>query len=561
MAEAGVRFVNVSPVRTDLDTGAAHEWIAIRPNTDTAMMLAMAYTLYTEDLHDPGFLASHCAGFERFVPYLLGRTDGIAKTPEWAAAITTVPAERTRTLARELASVRSIVNIAWSLQRAHHGEQSFWALLTLACMLGQIGLPGGGFGVGYGDMNGIGNVNVRFGGPTLPQGHNAVKEFIPVARIADMLERPGASFNYNGQVLRYPEIELIYWAGGNPFHHHQDLNRLLNAWRRPKAVIVNEPFWTSTAKMADIVFPVTTTLERDDIGYAASERYMVAMRRINEPVGEARDDFDIFADIAERLGKREQFTEGRTAFEWIRFLYEESLPRAHSHGIALPDFDTFWSQGLIDLAPVGRPHVMMADFRADPVAHPLATRSGKIEIFSEKIAGFGYADCIGHACWYEPIEWLGSPKTQRYPLHLLSDQPFTRLHSQLDHGNYSLGNKIAGREPITLNREDARARGIRDGDVVRVFNDRGSCLAGARLSDDIRRGVVKLSTGAWFDPAVWNGRCMLEKHGNPNALTLDIGASELSQGCIAQTCLVDIERFDGDPPVVTAFAPPCFSPR
>ena len=558
MAKAGVRFVNVSPVDTDLDTGAPHEWIAIRPNTDTAMLLAIAHTLYTEGLHDAAFLASHCVGFEKFIPYVLGQQDGRAKTPEWAAEITGVPAERIRTLARELHAVRSVVTISWSLQRSHHGEQPFWALLTVACMLGQIGLPGGGFGVGYGAANGIGNVTPRFGGPTLSQGTNAVRDFIPVARIADMLEKPGQPFNYNGQALHYPDIELIYWAGGNPFHHHQDLNRLLKAWRKPKAVIVNEQFWTPAAKAADIVFPITSTLERDDIGYSAAECYMVAMRRVIAPIGEARDDFDVFADIAERLGKREEFTEGRSSTEWVRHLYEECLDRAHKFGVPLPAFDAFWAQGLIDLAPVDKPHVMLADFRADPAKFKLKTPSGRIEIFSEKIAGFGYADCIGHARWYEPIEWLGGAKAAQYPLHMLSDQPFTKLHSQLDHSSYSQGNKIAGREPVTLCPADAAARGIRAGDLVRVFNDRGSCLAGARLSDQIRPGVIKLSTGAWFDPTAWNEDRPLEKHGNPNALTLDIGASELSQGCVAQTCLVQVERFAGSAPALSAFALPGF---
>ena len=118
-----------------------------------------------------------------------------------------------------------------------------------------------------------------------------------------------------------------------------------------------------------------------------------------------------------------------------------------------------------------------------------------------------------------------------------------------------------GRQPVTMHPEDAAARGIADGDLLRVFNDRGACLASARLSDRIRRGVVRLSTGAWFDPQDSGSNTPLEKHGNPNALTLDIGSSKLSQGCIAQTCLVEIERFDGPAPLVTAHQLPAFSGR
>lgn len=545
MAAAGVRFINISPVRDDIDTGGEVEWIPIRPGTDTALLLAMAHTLWTEKRHDAGFLASHCVGFERVAAYLRGDTDGQPKSADWAARITGVPAERIVRLAREAAATRSMLNIAWSLQRSHHGEQPYWALITVAAMLGQIGLPGGGFGVGYGSTNMMGNDNAKFSGPTLPQGHNAVRAFIPVARITDMLEQPGASFDYNGQRHTYPDIRLIYWAGGNPFHHHQDLNRLLAAWQsKPETIVVHEQYWTPTAKLADIVLPATTAMEREDIGYATRERYMVAMKRLIAPVGEARDDYAIFSDLAERLGVREAFTEGRGARDWLSLMYEQSRQRAAQAGIELPPFDDFWTRGLLDLAQPEAEVVMLDRFRADPQSHPLATPSGRIELFSERIASFGYDDCPGHACWLEPLEWLGSPAAVRFPLHLISDQPHTKLHSQLDHAACSQANKVDGREPLTLCRIDAEARGLKAGDLVRVFNARGACLAALRISDALRPGVARMSTGAWFDPTSWlaSGPGNVERHGNPNVLTPDIGASRLSQGCMAQTCLVEVER-------------------
>ena len=564
MAQAGVRFVNISPVRNDIDTGDAVEWIPIRPNTDTAMILAMAFTLYQEGLHASDFLASHCVGFEKFLPYLTGANDGQAKDAAWASAITGVPAERITSLARELAGTRSMLTMAWSLQRTHHGEQPFWSLVTLACMLGQIGLPGGGFGVGYGTTNTIGNANAKFSGPVLPQGQNLVREFIPVSRITDMLEKPGQSFDYNGTTHSYPDIRLIYWAGGNPFHHHQDLNRLLAAWQsKPETIVVHEQFWTSTAKLADIVLPATTALERNDIGYASRERFMVAMKQAIPAVGEARDDYDIFADLATRLGARDVFTEGRNSFQWLEKLYDDTRPRAARAGHPLPSFEEFWQGDLIDLAAPQCSVVMFDSFRADPLEHRLGTPSGRIEIFSERIAGFGYADCPGHAHWFEPLEWLGSPAAAQFPLHLLTDQPFTKLHSQFDHAAYSTANKVHGREPILVGRVDALARGLADGDLVRVFNTRGSCLASLRITDDLRPGVVKLSTGAWFDPTSWraSGPGNIEKHGNPNVLTLDIGASSLSQGCVAQTCLVQVERYQGPELAPTPYALPVFEKR
>lgn len=555
MRAKGVRFVNITPTAEDLDTGGDIEWLAIRPNTDAAMILALCHVLYTENLHDREFLDRCTVGFDKFAPSLAD------KTPEWAEGITGISAHRIRALAREMAATRTTVNINWSLQRSHRGEQPFWALVTLASMLGQIGLPGGGFGASYGPTNIMGGSSPLFSGPTLSQGTNQVADFIPVARFTDMLLNPGARIPYNGQEITYPEIRLIYWAGGNPFHHHQDLNRLRIAWRKPETIIFNEQFWTPAAKMADIVLPATTGLERDDIGYARREPYLIAMKKAREPIGEARDDYWIFSEITRRLGADDIYTEGRDTMQWLAHMHEESRQKSAKVGVPFPSFEEFWEAGIAEAKGENREPVMLAKFRADPAANPLKTPSGKIEIFSEKIASFGYDDCPGHATWLEPIEWLGSKQAERYPLHMLSDQPTDKLHSQLDHSPHAKATKVKGRQPVTLHPEDAAARGISDGDMLRVFNDRGACLAAAQLSDRIRRGVVRLSTGAWFDPEDQGSNRPLEKHGNPNALTLDIGASKLSQGCIAQTCLVEIERFDGPAPEVTAHTLPAFEAR
>lgn len=560
MAKRGVRFVNISPIRDNLETGLDVEWIPIRPNTDTALMLGLAHELLKHDRHDRDFLARYCTDFAPLEAYVTGASDGVPKTAAWAAAITEVPAERIVALAREMAGSRTMLNISWALQRAHHGEHPFWMLVALAAMLGQIGLPGGGFGLGYGATNLMGSPHPRFGGPTLPQGNNAVRAFIPVARIADMLLNPGAAFTYNGGTHIYPDIRLIYWAGGNPFHHHQDLNKLVRAWAKPETVIVHEQFWNPLAKMADIVLPATTTLERDDIGYANRERHMIAMKALVPPTGEARDDYDAFADIADRMGVREAFTEGRTALQWLRHLYDESRGRARTANVMLPEFDAFWDAGLVEIRGTNAPVVLLDEFRADPIGHKLATPSGRIEVSSERIASFGVTGHPGHPIWQKPLEWLGGELSKRFPLHLLSDQPDRRLHSQLDHSPYSQAGKIAGRQPVTLHPSDAAARGLKTGDIARVFNDRGATLAGVLVSDVVRPGVVRLSTGSWFDPSSDLGSGNVEKNGNPNVLTPDIGASALTQGCSAHTCLVEIESAVGPVPDVTAYELPTFVP-
>lgn len=554
LAGGGTKFVNISPVRDDLDGVPDAEWLPIKPGSDTALMLALAYVWLNEGQHDRDFLARYTVGFERFEAYLLGRDDGVPKTPAWAAPLTGIALDAIVSLARRMAGSRTMINTAYSLQRARHGEQPFWMTVVLAAMLGQIGLPGGGFGLGYGCMNNTGSGRAPFSGPRLPQGHNAVKAHIPVARLVDMLLHPGEAFDYNGRTLLYPDIRLVYWAGGNPFHHHQDLNRTVAAWQRPETIIVHEPFWTATARHADIVLPATTPLERDDIGSAASDRFMIVMKKAVAPVGEARDDQAIFAELSKRLGFGDEFTEGRSVMQWLQHLYEASRERAAAHEINLPAFDVFWRDGLFEVPHPKQPTVLLKNFRDDPVANPLSTPSGRIEIFSEAIAGFAYADCPGHPFWFEPEASPGS-------LHLLSNQPATRLHSQYDHGTVSRASKIAGREPMTMHPDDAAARGIADGDVVRVHNERGAFLAGVRLNEGILPGVVQIATGAWYDPLDPSRPGSLDIHGNPNMTTEDVGSSRLSQGCSAQTTRVDVERWTQPLPAISVFSQPLIQTR
>lgn len=294
MQANGTRFINISPVRNDLSAVPDAEWLAIRPGTDTALLLALSYVLIAESLYDQAFVASHTVGFAPYRAYLLGEHDGVAKTPAWAAAITGLDAQRIADLAREMARHRTMVNISWSIQRARQGEQAYWATVALTALLGQIGTPGGGLGFGYACTNLAGAVRKAFSGPRLPAGENAVDSVIPVARLSDMLLHPGETYEFDGQRRRYPDIRLVYWAGGNAFHHHQDLNRLCEAWRRPETVVVHEQYWTAQAKFSDIVLPATTSLEREDIGSGGHDGFMIAMSAQIPPVGEARDDYAIF---------------------------------------------------------------------------------------------------------------------------------------------------------------------------------------------------------------------------------------------------------------------------
>jgi biotin/methionine sulfoxide reductase len=552
----GMEVVTVSPVRADVAAELPATWVPIRPGSDAAFLLAVAHTLIDENLADRCFVDRCCTGYAELEAYLFGRADGTVKDAAWAGPLCERPAEEIRVLARRMAASRTFITVTYSLQRIEHGEQPVWAALAVAALLGQMGLPGGGFGHGYGSMGDVGAPGGDLRPPTFPQGANPVRTFIPVARIVDLLLHPGELFDYDGERYFYPDTRLLYWAGGNPFHHHQDLNRLRVALQRPDTIVVHEPYWTAMARHADIVLPSTIPLERDDIGGGRRDSHLIAMHAAIPPYEDARDDHTVFCALAERLGFAEAFHEGRTPQQWLAHLYERWHTAAAKRGFTLPSFDEFWAAGGVELPPDTRAITPLAAFRNDPEKHRLRTASGRIELASAAIASYDYDDCPGHPAWLEPEAWT---EADRFPLHLIANQPRTRLHSQLDVGAVSQTSKIAGREPIWVHPADAAARDIGAGDVVRVFNARGACLAGVVLTEEVRPGVVQLATGAWFDPIDHPEVGPLCVHGNPNVLTADAPTSRLSQGCSGQHAMVEIERWRYELPPVTVTAPPPFA--
>jgi biotin/methionine sulfoxide reductase len=553
--EAGARIVNISPLRDDALAELDAEWMTPRPNTDTALMLGLAHVLLSEGLYDRAFIERYTVGFDKLAAYITGESDSTPKTPAWAAAITGVAADKIAALAREMAGKRTLITVTWALQRADHGEQPYWMAAALASMLGQIGLPGGGVGYGYSSSGGIGILQSKVAWPSLPQGKTLVDQFVPVSRISDMLLNPGGSYDYNGKRYTFPDVKLVYWAGGNPFHHHQDINRLMAAFRKPETIIVHDHFWTALTRHADIVFPSATQLERNDIAASGRDNFLAASHRVCDPPPGMRTDFETFTALADRLGAEPQYSEGRDEAGWVRHLYSEAQKKAAAAGETLPDFETFWQQGFAEVG-TQTPEPLLAKFRADPEKHKLATPSGKIELFSERIASFGYDDCLGHPSWLPPKEWLGAEAAKTYPLHLMSNQPSRKLHSQYDHGSHAREIKIKGREPVRINPADAKARGLVTGDIVRVFNRRGATLAAAVVDDAVMRGVVQLSTGSWYDPLVPGEIGTLDKHGNPNVLTADHGTSKLAQAPSANSCLVEVEKYRGELPEITCYVPP-----
>ncbi|MEP2470203.1 MAG: molybdopterin-dependent oxidoreductase, partial [Paracoccaceae bacterium] len=385
---AGVQFVNISPLRSDATDVLNADWMPVTPGTDTALMMGLAHTLLVEGLTDTAFLGSHTVGYDAIKAYLLGKTDGLPKDADWAAGVTGIEPDAIRALARRMAAGRTMISVGAGVQRTDFGEQPMWMAVTLAAMLGQIGLPGGGYTVGYGVNANIGNIERLFRWGTLPQGRNPVQEFIPVAMISEMLLNPGAAYSYQGETRTFPDARLVWWAGGNPFHHHQDLNRLHAAFQTPDTVVVNEMNWTATARHADIVLPVAAAQERTDFGAGKSDNVLVPMPRLVPPSGDARIEYDIYANLAGRLGAAEVFTEGQTHQDWLRDIWDTTRRSGRENGITLPEWDEFIAGDVIDLPDPSPNQIFLADFRADPVAAKLPTPSGRIEIFSDRIASF-----------------------------------------------------------------------------------------------------------------------------------------------------------------------------
>lgn len=552
MKQKGIRFVTVDPTKNSSIDAIGSEWVPIKAASDVPMILAMCHTLYEEKLYNKNFIDKYTVGFGVFLKYLRGEKDGTVKDAKWAEKICGVPAQKIKELARMAVKHRTLVTGSWAPQRVQYGEQFHWSLVALACMIGQIGLAGGGiyFNIHYC------SAGAPYSGAGIPlmlsQGRNPVNILIPASRMCEMLLNPGKTIDYNGKKLTYPNIKLIYSAGVTPIGHQPNVNKLIEGFRKVDTVITHEPWWTPTARYSDIVLPATTSFERNDITFGSSYgvEYAFAMKQLISPMFEARNDYDIFLELAKRFGLERAYTGGKSVNDWIKWSYSKMRTNV--------SFDDFWKKGYVHFsAPKSsREYVRHADFRKDPVANFLRTPSGKIELFSEKVASFGYNDCPGYPTWIEPQEGPASYMAKRFPFQLITPHPTHRLHSQLDNTQLAASHKVAGREPVYINKFDARRLGLKRGDTVEIYNSRGSILAGVLPTDRITRGVVAVEEGAWYaaeNPSKDNSRCV---SGQVNVLTSDRPTSRLAQAISANTCLVAIRKVSGKLPPNTAYDSP-----
>ncbi|EMA8956412.1 trimethylamine-N-oxide reductase TorA [Vibrio fluvialis] len=571
VAKGEVNVVSVDPVKNKTQRFLQNDHLYINPQTDVAFMLAVAHVLYTEDLYDKKFISTYCLGFDDFIQYVLGNTkDKIERTPEWAAKICGVTPKSIRDFARMLVKGRTQLLFGWCIQRQEHGEQPYWMGAVLAAMIGQIGLPGGGISYGH-HYSGIGVPSTGFAGPggfprNLDQGakpkwdnndFNGYSRTIPVARWIDAILEPGKKINHNGNTVTLPGFKMMVISGNNPWHHHQDRNKMKRAFQKLETVVTIDFNWTATCRFSDIVLPACTQWERNDIdSYGSySGKGLIAMHRLVDPMFQSRTDFEIMTELTRRFGRHEEFTRGMDEMEWVRSLYND-CKKANEGKFEMPEFDEFWEQSVLEFGE-GKPWVRHADFRKDPEINALGTPSGFIEITSRKIGRYGYEHCQEHPMWFEKTERShGGPGSDKYPFWLQSCHPDKRLHSQMCESEaFRATYAVQGREPVYINPMDAKAKGIKEGDLVRVFNGRGQLLAGAVLSDSYPRGVIRIEEGAWYGPLSEKEGAICT-YGDPNTLTLDLGTSELAQATSANTCIVDFEKFTGKVPPVTSFGGP-----
>ncbi len=457
-----VEIIVINPRRTSTVKSLATQWIPILPGSDTAMMMAVLHVLLTNGLVDRSFVEKVSFGFESLEDYILGRIDGVERTPEWAEGICGVSAATIKEFAVKYGSKHPVALIPGaSIQRVIGGEEAMRMGVALQVATSNFGASGGSSGtLTFGTLP-----KPRVGLIGVPQ--NPARASVPVYRWADAI--------LFGKAGGFPtDIKAVYNVGGNFLNEGSDTKKAIRAYDSVEFSICHERFLTETAKHSDVVLPVTTFLERNDIVMPNSGNYLLFSNKVAEPLGESRNDFDILCELSERLGFLAKFSEGMDEEAWLRKFAAES---------DVGDFDEFRKDGIRFLGNQRR--VAFSDFVRDPSGHPLATPSGKVQIFSESYMRLGAS----------PIPEVRVMATNGvYPLRLVSPKSAYRTHSQ--NANIPW---FSEREPhrLWINPYDASSRGIGDEDIVSVTSPQGETRVMVRVTADIMAGVVSLNEGIW----------------------------------------------------------------
>ncbi|NDJ57471.1 dimethyl sulfoxide reductase subunit A [Enterobacteriaceae bacterium 4M9] len=555
---SNARMIVIDPRYTDTAAGREDEWIPIRPGTDAALVAGIAWVLITENKVNQPFLDKYCVGYDEttlpagaptnghYKAYILGQgDDGVAKTPQWAAQITGIPADRIIKLAREIGDAKpAYICQGWGPQRHANGEQTARAIAMLPILTGNVGINGGNSGARESTYT----ITIE----RMPVLENPVKTAISVFTWTDAITR-AQEMTHTRDGVRGKEkldvpIKFIWnYAGNTLVNQHSDINRthdILQDDSLCETIVVIDNFMTSSAKYADLLLPDLMTVEQEDIipnDYAGNMGYLIFSQPATAPKFERRPVYDILSDVAKRLGPDvfQAFTEGRSQREWLEHLYATMQARDP----ALPSFEALRQMGIYKRKDPNGHFVAYKAFRDDPQANPLKTPSGKIEIYSERLAQIAASwqlekdDMISALPVYAPgFESWESPERSRFPLQMFGFHYKARTHST--YANIDVLNAACPQE-VWLNPVDAAQRGISNGDTVRVFNHRGEVRLAAKVTPRIMPGVTAMGQGAWHDVRMDGDR--IDKGGCVNTLTT-LRPSPLAKGNPQHSNLVEIEK-------------------
>jgi len=476
----GVEVIVIDPRQTTTAKTLGTKWIPIYPGTDAALMMAILYVMIDEEYIDRVFIETHSSGFEELEKYVMGRTDNVAKTPQWAEKICGVPSEQINQLAQLYGQTYPTALIpGLSIQRTLGGEEAIRMAITLQTVTGNLGVLGGSSGgLTWGRLPSpkIGSINIP---------PNPLNISVPVYRWPDAI--------LEGKQGGYPsDIKFIYNVGGNYLTQGSDIHKSIKAFKKVDFAVCHEHFMTSTAKYCDIVLPVTTFLERNDIVIPDGGNYLLFSNQAITPISDVKNDYEIFCLLAERLDFYGEFSENKNEEEWLRSLVEDS---------EILDYDEFKRLGIYwgkDQLRVG-----LSDFRTDPKANSLKTPSGLVQIYSKPYSETGFS----------PIpEYRIEQMNDKYPLRLISPKSRYRIHSQNDNIPWF---KEREKQALWIHPSDATFRGIENNEIVSVSSPQGILRINTLVTEDIMPGVVCLLEGVWasFDS---DG---VETSGSVNVLT------------------------------------------
>lgn len=556
---SNARMIVIDPRYTDTAAGREDEWIPIRPGTDAALVAGIAWVLITENLVDQPFLDKYCVGYdEKTLPegapanghykaYILGQgDDGVAKTPEWAARITGIPSARIIKLAREIGSTKpAYICQGWGPQRQANGELTARAIAMLPILTGNVGIQGGNSGARESTYT----ITIE----RMPVLKNPVKTQISCFSWTDAIARgtemTATRDGVKGKDKLDVPIKFIWnYAGNCLVNQHSDINKtheILQNDRQCEMIVVIENFMTSSAKYADILLPDLMTVEQEDIipnDSAGNMGYLIFIQPVTRPKFERKPIYEILSEVARRLGDDiyQAFTEGRTQRQWLQYLYDKMQAKDPQ----LPEYEQLRAQGIYKRKDPNGHFIAYKSFRDDPVAHPLKTPSGKIEIYSSALAETAANWELENDEVISPLpvyastfEGWDDPLREKYPLQMIGFHYKSRTHST--YGNIDILEAACPQE-IWLNPLDAQSRGIANGDVVRVVNARGEVRIQAKVTPRILPGVTAMAQGAWHQAdmastdRVDHGACI-------NTLTT-LRPSPLAKGNPQHTNLVQIEK-------------------